>query len=513
MVIAKQHDSCRKAQRTGSLDPDAPARRGQADLRWETVDWDRVNAEVRRLQRRIAKAVHEGKLRKAKALQWLLTHSVSAKLLAVRRVETNKGKRTPGVDGVLWKTPEAKLQAALNLRRCGYRPTPLRRIYIPKGNGKQRPLGIPTMADRAMQALYHLAVAPVAETLADRNSYGFRENRCTADAIEQAFNCLARKTSARWILEGDITACFDQISHDWLCGHVLMDQRLLRQWLTAGFIWERELFPTTAGTPQGGIISPTLANIALDGLEEAVRKAAFPQTAHFIRYADDFLVIAKSQSVLAEKVTPAITAFLAERGLTLSAEKTVITSITQGVDFLGQHLRKYGKGGGKLLITPSKKNVRRFTENVKAYIASSGHRTRPALVEGINLKVRGWSNYHRAICASHTFGYVDSVIYHALWRRERRLNPKMGKREITRRYFERGPYQAVRRAKQTPIVRHIKIRGATNPYLPEDEEYLRKLKHYRASRNRDAWHAEDLIGASSVQDRGEQLQGLPLREA
>jgi len=513
MVLAKQHDSGRKAQLTGSRDPDAPARRGQADLRWETIDWDRACAEVHRLQRRIAKAVREGKIRKAIALQWLLTHSLSAKLLAVKRVVTNKGKRTPGVDGVLWETPEAKLQAALDLRRCGYHPKPLRRIYIPKGNGKLRPLGIPTMADRAMQALYNMALTPVAETLADWNSYGFREYRCTADAIAQAFICLAKKTSGRWILEGDITACFDKISHDWLCEHVLMDRRLLRMWLTAGFVWEGELFPTEAGTPQGGIISPTLANIALDGLEEVVRKAAFPQTAHFIRYADDFLIIARSESVLAEKVTPAIIAFLAERGLTLSAEKTVITSITQGFDFLGQHLRKYGKGGGKLLITPSKKNVRRFIENVKTYIASSGHRARPELVEGINRKIRGWSNYHRAICASHTFGYVDSVFYHVLWRRERRLNPKMGKREITRRYFEQGPYQAVRRAKQTPIVRHIKIRGATNPYLPEDEEYLRKLKYLRAERKRDAYNAKDLIGASSVQDRGEQVQGSPSREA
>jgi RNA-directed DNA polymerase len=513
MVSAKQHDSCRKAQRTGSRDPDAPARHGGPALRWETIDWDQAAAAVRRLQRRIAKAVHDGKFRKAKALQWLLTHSWSAKVLAVRRVVTNKGKRTPGVDGVVWTTPEAKLQAAHDLRRRGYQPKPLRRLYIPKGNGKRRPLGIPTMTDRAMQALYHMAVAPVAETQADPNSYGFREGRGTADAIAQAFICLARQTSGRWLLEGDITACFDQISHDWLCAHVLMDTRLLRQWLTAGFVWQGDLFPTEAGTPQGGIVSPTLANRALDGLEAVVKEAAAPQTAHFIRYADDFLVIAQDPSVLTEKVTPAITAFLAERGLTLSAEKTVITAITQGVDFLGQHLRKYGTGRGKLLITPSQKNVRRFLENVKTYIDSSGHRTRADLVQGLNRKIRGWANYHRAICASRTFGDVDRAIYHALWRRERRLNPKMGKREITHRYFTHGPYQAVQRAKHLPIVRHIKIRGTTNPYLPEDAYYLQQLKQRRDRRRRDAWSAKEQIGASSVQDRGEHKHGSPFREA
>ena len=225
-------------------------------LTWKTIDWPHVRQEVRRLQMRIAKATQAGHWRKVQALQWVLTHSRSAKLLAVHRVTTNRGAHTPGVDNVRWRTDRQKLQAAFNLKRHGYRPRPLRRVYIPKPNGKLRPLSIPTLHDRAMQALYALALAPIAETLADRNSYGFREGRCCADALEQCFKVLARQTSAPWVLESDIRACFDEISHEWLLAHVPLDKAMLRAWLKAGY-WEKgQLFPTTAGTPQGGLMTP-----------------------------------------------------------------------------------------------------------------------------------------------------------------------------------------------------------------------------------------------------------------
>jgi len=238
---------------------------------WPTIDWSHVRQEVRRLQSRIAKATQAGHHRKAQALQWLLTHSRTARLLAVHKVTTNRGAKTPGVDKVIWRSNRQKLQAAFNLKRHGYRPRPLRRHYIPKPNGKLRPLSIPTLHDRAMQALYALALAPIAETLADRYSYGFREGRRCADALEQCFTVLSRKVSAPWVLEGDIRACFDEINHQWLLQHVPMDKQILRAWLKAGY-WEKsQLFPTEAGTPQGGIISPLLANFALDGMERAVK--------------------------------------------------------------------------------------------------------------------------------------------------------------------------------------------------------------------------------------------------
>jgi RNA-directed DNA polymerase len=194
-------------------------------LSWKSIDWKKAEKKVRELQMRIAKAVREGRYRKVKSLQWLLTHSFYARLLAVKRVVTNKGSRTPGVDGVIWKTPKQRMRAVTQLIRKGYYPLPLRRVYIRKKSGKLRPLGIPTMRDRAMQALYALALVPVAETKADPNSYGFREYRSCADAIEQCFICLAKRRSPRWILEADIEACFDSIDHEWMRTNILIDKK------------------------------------------------------------------------------------------------------------------------------------------------------------------------------------------------------------------------------------------------------------------------------------------------
>jgi RNA-directed DNA polymerase len=223
---------------------------------WKAIDWPKVRRAVRRLQLRIAKAIRAANYGKAKALSWLLTHSRSAKLLAVKRVTENKGAKTPGVDNVRWRTDRQKYAAVQNLKRRGYRPLPLRRHYLLKKNGKQRPLSIPTLRDRAMHALHALALKPIAETVADRNSYGFREGRSCADAIGQCFCALAKSYAPVWVLEGDIQSCFDRISHPWLLKAIPMDKRILQQWLEAGY-WEKgRLFPTKEGTPQGGIMTP-----------------------------------------------------------------------------------------------------------------------------------------------------------------------------------------------------------------------------------------------------------------
>jgi RNA-directed DNA polymerase len=227
---------------------------------WHSINWKAVYRKVRRLQARIVKAVREGRWNKVKALVYLLTHSYSGRALAILRVISNSGARTPGVDGMLWTTPEAKTKAFNTLRRHGYQPQPLRRVYIPKSNGRRRALGIPTMVDRAMQALYLLGLDPIAETLADGHSYGFRLERCCADALDQCHKILRNPTGPRWILEGDIKACFDRISHNWLLDHIPTDKELLRKWLKAGFLEKHVLFATTEGTPQGGIVSPALAN-------------------------------------------------------------------------------------------------------------------------------------------------------------------------------------------------------------------------------------------------------------
>jgi RNA-directed DNA polymerase len=268
------------AVRAGALIDDAK--------KYKSIDWKYLRRQVRRLQVRIAKAVIENRWNKVRSLQYLISRSLYAKLLAVKRVTSNKGKNTPGVDGVLWQGARVKWRAVCSLRRRGYKPQPLRRIYIPKKNGKKRPLSIPTMRDRAMQALYKLALSPVAETTADKNSYGFREGRACADAIQAAFNALSKPNSAIWVLEADIKGCFDNISHEWMLHNIVMDKVVLQKWLKAGYVENGITYPTRKGTPQGGIISPTLSNMTLDGLEKAVR-CAVPRRSrvNFVRYADE----------------------------------------------------------------------------------------------------------------------------------------------------------------------------------------------------------------------------------
>jgi RNA-directed DNA polymerase len=260
---------------------------------WASINWQKVNRNVRRLQARIVKAVEAGRWNKVKALQRLLTHSFSGKALAVKRVTENKGKRTAGVDGEIWDTSKKKAQGVTRLRQRGYQAQPLRRTYIPKpGKTKKRGLSIPTMKDRAMQALYLLALDPIAETTGDRNSYGFRKERSPADAIAQCFQCFRQKTSSTVILEADIRSCFDEISHEWLLTHIPMDKCILKQWLKAGYIERKTFHHTEAGTPQGGIASPVLANLTLDGLEALIDRLPHRGTKrqaklHLVRFADD----------------------------------------------------------------------------------------------------------------------------------------------------------------------------------------------------------------------------------
>ena len=390
---------------------------------WHDIDWHAANHNVRRLQARIVQATKEKRWGKVKALQRLLTHSFSGKVLAVRRVTENQGKNTPGVDKVTWNTPQKKLNAIYSLRQRDYRPQPLRRIYIPKKNGKKRPLGIPVMKCRAMQALYLLALDPVAETTADPNSYGFRPQRSTADAIEQCFIALGKQFSPQWILEGDIKGCFDAISHEWLLTHIPMEKAILKKWLKAGYMEQHVLHPTEEGTPQGGIISPVLANLTLDGLEKKLNerypkpKVGYNAKVNFVRYADDFLVTGISKELLEKEVKPLVEQFMNERGLTLSPEKTVITHIEEGFDFLGQNVRKYKAGKrDKLLVKPSKKNVQAHLEKVRDIVKTNKALSAGKLILLLNPIIRGWAQYHQHVVSKKIFSSVDDAIYQMLRR-------------------------------------------------------------------------------------------------
>lgn len=453
---------------------------------WHSINWAEVNHVVARLQIRIAKAAKAGEWRKVRTLQRLLTNSTSAKALAVRRVTENRGRKTPGVDNETWDNPDAKWSAVKCLSNRGYKPRPLRRIYIPKSNGEKRPLGIPTMRDRAMQALHLLALDPVSESTADTHSYGFRRERSTADAIEQVRNALGRKASPKWVLEGDIKGCFDNIGHDWLVANVCMDKSILRKWLKAGYIESGSLFPTSAGTPQGGIISPVLANMALDGLQSELQtlfrtvREAREAKLNLVRYADDFVITGSSKEFLEERVKPLVRAFLAQRGLTLSEAKTKITHVSEGFDFLGWNVRYHGR---ILLTEPSKKNVKAFLNKIRNTLRDMKTARQRDVIEKLTPIIRGWAGYHRSQMASQIFARCDHQIWEALWRWSRRRHPDKGERWIKARYFQhvRGrDWQFETEGLVLPILAkfrkrtHIKIKGDANPYDPKEDEYFAK---------------------------------------
>ena len=357
-----------------------------------------------------------------------------------------------------------------------------------------------------MQALHLLALDPVAETTADLNSYGFRRERSCADAMVQCFTVLATKRAPQWVLECDIKACFDRIDHEWLLTHIPMDRVILRKWLKSGYVEKLVQYPTEEGAPQGGPISPVLANLSLDGMERMLR-AKYPANSakgyrakvNLIRYADDFIVTGSSKELLENEVKPLIAQFLSERGLELSAEKTSITHIEDGFDFLGQNVRKYD---GKLIIKPSKASVKAFVDAIRKVVKANKSATAGHLVLQLTPKIKGWAMFHRHACAKQTFGHVDDALFKTLWQWAKRRHPNKNHHWIARKYFTALPgpvggnqwtfFGEVKasngevrpvvllNASRIPICRHIKLRSDVNPYDPAWKEYLDR-RHRRES--------------------------------
>jgi RNA-directed DNA polymerase len=473
--------------------------------KWQDLPWKQIERSVFKLQKRIYQAALRGDRKTVHKLQHLLINSWSARCLAVRRVtQDNRGKNTAGVDGIKRLTPSERLELAKTLKLTQI-AQPVRRVWIPKpGKSEQRPLGIPTMQNRAQQALAKLALEPEWEAQFEPNSYGFRPGRSAHDAIGAIYIVINRKP--KYVLDADIAACFDRINHQALLEKLNtfpFVRRVIRAWLRAGVTENGELFPTEQGSPQGGVISPLLANIALHGLEEIA--AEVDPKAKVIRYADDLVVLHEDLEVI-QKVKQALSEWLTHMGLELKPSKTRITHTLHehnglvGFDFLGFNVRQYTTGknrsgrlsnskplGFKTLIRPSQEAVKRHYQAIEHIIEDHRQVTQAQLVEKLNRVIPGWTRYYSTVVSKETFSKLKHLMFIKLWRWAKRRHPRKPHKWVARKYWSTdiGKWQfappngyALYEHSHTPIKRHIKVRGRKSPYDGDWIYWVKRKEHH-----------------------------------
>jgi RNA-directed DNA polymerase len=479
---------------------------------WDAIDWKQCQKGVRRLRQRIFRATREGNFKRVRSLQKLLLRSFSNRAVSVRRVSCeNRGRNTAGVDKVLVKTPRSRGWLVDYLATIQtWKAKPARRVYIPKANGKQRPLGIPVIFDRALQAMVKNALEPSWEARFEGSSYGFRPGRGCHDALQQIFFLAKGHCQKQWVLDADIRGAFDNISHDYLLKQLegFPQKELIRQWLKAGYLEMGSYHPTEAGTPQGGVISPLLANIALHGMEKALgikyrRRGENRSGRAVVRYADDFVVFCKTKED-ANKAKELLTPWLAERGLQFSEEKTRIVHLSEGFDFLSVNVRQYEaencKSGCVLLMRPSREAVKRRSDGLKDVWRSLRGVHHDVVCKKLNPIIAGWANYHRKFVASRTFKALDHWMYRKALSHLRRNHPGktskwfakkgyLGRLHPTRRdnyvYGDKSKGVYLLKFSWFPIERHIKVKGTNSPDDPDLRDYWERRRLDKIERIRD----------------------------